>query len=135
VNRRVVRALPVSPTLVPVHFAKSRNLSHAAESDSSPSGLHSPLAGWASQVAAPVPPCWGRFFKEFQQVSEHPTGGISGVDPLRAIDLVWTLRDIKARRTLLPPDPDHLRELIELGLVEVRDDVPALTNKGHEVLD
>jgi hypothetical protein len=68
-------------------------------------------------------------------VNEHPVGGISGVDPLRAIDLVWTLRDIKAKRTLLPPDPDHLRELIELGLVEMRDDVPALTNAGQEVLD
>ena len=68
-------------------------------------------------------------------MNEHPIGGISGVDPLRAIDLVWTLRDIKAKRTLLPPDPDHLRELIELGLVEMRDDVPALTNAGQEVLD
>jgi hypothetical protein len=68
-------------------------------------------------------------------VNEHPIGGISGVDPLRAIDLVWTLRDIKAKRTLLPPDPDHLRELIELGLVEMRHDVPALTNAGQEVLD
>lgn len=68
-------------------------------------------------------------------MNEHPIGGISGVDPLRAIDLVWTLRDIKAKRTLLPPDPDHLRELIELGLVEMRHDVPALTNAGQEVLD
>ena len=66
---------------------------------------------------------------------DHPMSGIPGVDPLQAIDLVWTLRDIKAKRTLMPPDPDHLRELIELGLVEMRDDVPALTNKGHEVLD
>jgi hypothetical protein len=68
-------------------------------------------------------------------MNEHPTGGMSGVDPLRAIDLIWTLRDIKAKRTLLPPDPVHLCELIDLGLVEMRDDVPALTNKGHEVLD
>jgi hypothetical protein len=63
-------------------------------------------------------------------VNEHPIGGILGVDPLRVID-----RDIKTKRTLLPPDPDHLRELIELGSVEMRDDVPALTNAGHEVLD
>ena len=70
-----------------------------------------------------------------QLMNEHPIGGIAGVAPLRAIDLIWTLRDIKARRTLLPPDPDHLRELIELGLVEMREDVPVLTNKGHEVID
>ena len=68
-------------------------------------------------------------------MNEHPIGGISGVDPLRAIDLIWTLRDIKARWSLLPPDPDHLRELIKLGLVEMQDDAPALTNRGHEVLD
>ncbi len=58
-----------------------------------------------------------------------------GVDPIRAIDLRWTLRDIKSRRTLFPVDPDHLRTLIELGLVEMRDDVPAITNAGHQILD
>jgi hypothetical protein len=63
------------------------------------------------------------------------SGEISGVDPLRSIDLVWTLRDIKAKRTLLPVDPDHLQELIDLGLVEMRGDVPVLTNAGHQVLD
>jgi hypothetical protein len=63
------------------------------------------------------------------------SGEISGVDPLRSIDLVWTLRDIKAKRTLLPVDPDHLQELIDLGLVEMRQDVPVLTNAGHQVLD
>ena len=68
-------------------------------------------------------------------MNEHPTGGISGVDPRRATDLIWTLRDIKAKRTLLPPDPDHLRELIELGLGEMRDNVPAITSTGHRVLD
>ena len=68
-------------------------------------------------------------------MNEHPLGGISGIDPLRAIDLIWTLRDIKAKRTLLPPDADQLRELVELGLVEMRDDTPALTNDGHAVLD
>lgn len=63
-------------------------------------------------------------------------GQIPGVDPLRSIDLVWTLRDIKAMRTrLLPVEPDHLRELIELGLVELRDDSPVITNAGHQVLD
>ena len=52
-----------------------------------------------------------------------------GVDPLRAIDLIWMLRDIKAKRALLPPDPNHLWELIELGLVEMRDDAPALRQR------
>jgi hypothetical protein len=61
---------------------------------------------------------------------------IPGVDALHAIDLVWTLRDIKAKRAmLLPINPDHLRELIDLGLVELRDDVPVITNAGHQILD
>ena len=50
-------------------------------------------------------------------------------------NLIWTLRDIKAKRTLLPIEPDHLRELIELDLVEMRDETPTLANKGHGVLD
>ena len=66
---------------------------------------------------------------------QHPAGRISGVDPLRAIDLIWTLRDIKAKRTLLPIDRDHLRELIELGLVEMRHEVPEITTNGQAVLN
>ena len=64
-------------------------------------------------------------------------GGIPGIDALRSIDLVWTLRDIKANRTrLLPVDPGHLRDLAELGLVEVGDDnVPVITNAGRQILD
>jgi hypothetical protein len=54
----------------------------------------------------------------------------------RAIALRWTLRDIKAKRTILSPvSESDLRELIELGLVEMRDDAPVLTNKGHAALD
>jgi hypothetical protein len=42
-----------------------------------------------------------------------------------SIDLVWTLRVIEAKRTLLLPfDPDNLRELIDLGLVELRPGEP-----------
>jgi len=58
-----------------------------------------------------------------------------GVDPIRAIDLRWTLRDIKAKRTMFPVDPDHLCTLIELGLVEMKDDIPVITNAGHQILD
>ena len=63
-------------------------------------------------------------------------GEIPGVEPHRNIDLVWTLRDIQAKRTLLlPVDPDNLRELIDLGLVELRDNVLVITNAGHRILD
>jgi hypothetical protein len=54
----------------------------------------------------------------------------------RVIALRWTLRDIKAKRLKLSPVSDgDLRALIDMGLVEMRDDVPVLTNAGHDALD
>ncbi|WP_338027760.1 MULTISPECIES: hypothetical protein [Bradyrhizobium] len=47
----------------------------------------------------------------------------------------WTLRDIQARRLKLSPVSDEdLRLLTELGLVELHDDEPALTEAGAAVL-
>jgi hypothetical protein len=55
----------------------------------------------------------------------------------RAIGLRWTLRDIKAKRLKMSPVSDaDLRTLLDLGLIEMRDeDVPVLTNAGLAVLD
>jgi len=54
----------------------------------------------------------------------------------RAIALRWTLRDIKANRLKLSPvSAGDLNILTELGLIEIRDDVPVLTDAGHGVLD
>jgi hypothetical protein len=54
----------------------------------------------------------------------------------RAIALRWTLRDIKARRLQLSPEGESdLKVLIELGLVEMRDQVPVLTKAGQDALD
>jgi hypothetical protein len=59
-----------------------------------------------------------------------------GFDLERIIALRWTLRDIKAKRLKLSPVSDvDLRALIDMGLVEMRDDVPVLTNAGHDALD
>jgi hypothetical protein len=53
----------------------------------------------------------------------------------RAIALRWALRDIKAKRLNLSPVREvDLRALLDLGLVEMRDDVPVLTNAGHDAL-
>ena len=49
---------------------------------------------------------------------------------LDAIDLRWTLKDIDSNRSWLIKK-DHLPKLIELGLVEMRDDVPFLTEAGQ----
>ncbi len=49
---------------------------------------------------------------------------------LDAIDLRWTLKDIAAKRSLMV-NKQHLAQLIELGLVEMREDVPYLTIAGQ----
>ena len=54
----------------------------------------------------------------------------------RAIALRWTLRDIKAKRLRLSPASEgDLAVLTELGLIEMREDVPVLTQAGHDALD
>ncbi len=62
-------------------------------------------------------------------------------DPLRdldsreAIDLRWTLRDIKAKRWKLSPiDPTHLEKLKAMGLVELRNDELVLTSAGFDAI-
>jgi hypothetical protein len=53
-----------------------------------------------------------------------------------AIHLRWALRDIKGKRMKLSPvSPDDLWTLIEMGLVEMRNDSPVLTNAGHAAID
>ena len=56
-------------------------------------------------------------------------------DLQEAIDLRWTLRDIKAKRWKLSPiNPSHLEKLEAMGLVEMRDDEPVLTNAGLDAI-
>jgi hypothetical protein len=53
---------------------------------------------------------------------------------LEAIDLRWTLKDIMAKSwTLTPVNQDHFSRLIDLGLVEMRDDQPFVTVKGQNL--
>ena len=59
---------------------------------------------------------------------------LAGID--RAIRLRWMLRDIRGKRLKLSPvSPDDLRTLIDMGLVEMRDDVPVLTRDGDRALE
>jgi hypothetical protein len=52
---------------------------------------------------------------------------------LDAIDLRWTLKDIAARRSWMI-NKDHLAKLIDLGLVELREDIPYLTVAGQNTV-
>ena len=56
-------------------------------------------------------------------------------DVERGIALRWALRDIKARRLKSPVGDADIQTLTELGLVEVREDGPVLTQAGHDALD
>jgi hypothetical protein len=61
---------------------------------------------------------------------------LAGLGLERAIRLRWVLRDIKAKRTKLSPaSPDDLQTLIEMGLIEMRDEATLITNDGERVLD
>jgi hypothetical protein len=50
-----------------------------------------------------------------------------------AIRLRWVLRDIRARRFIVSPlDPADVQKLTQMGYVEIRDALPALTTKGMD---
>jgi hypothetical protein len=58
-------------------------------------------------------------------------------DPFRDLDrdeaiaLRWSLRDISARRWILTPiKAAHMEKLLEMGLIEFRDEIPVLTDTG-----
>ena len=54
----------------------------------------------------------------------------------RAIGLRWTLRDIQARRLIMSPVSDEdLTVLKDLGLIDVRDEGPVLTQAGIAVVN
>ena len=54
----------------------------------------------------------------------------------KAIALRWALRDIVAKRIKLTPiKDDDLQTLLELGLVEIQDDQPVITEAGLAALD
>jgi hypothetical protein len=53
------------------------------------------------------------------------------LDRSEAITLRWSLRDISARRwTLTPIKAAHMDKLLDMGLIEFRDEIPVLTDAG-----
>jgi hypothetical protein len=69
-------------------------------------------------------------------MAEQTSSPWAGLDLDAAIRLRWALRDIKAKRTKLTPvSPSDLKTLLEMGLIEMGDDAPMLSNEGHQALD
>ena len=63
----------------------------------------------------------------------EPKIGLASLELKDAVRLRWTLHDIKNQRTeLVPVSPDDLRILIDMGLLEMRDDVPVVTPAGDD---
>jgi len=68
-------------------------------------------------------------------MTDNPTP-FADFDIERAIALRWMLQDIKAKRLRLSPVSDHdLKTLTDLGLIEMQDGVPVLTQAGQAALD
>jgi hypothetical protein len=67
--------------------------------------------------------------------AEQPRSVLDGLNLDTAIRLRWVLRDIKGRRTkFLPVGQNDLMALIELGLIEMQNAEPALTNEGMRAI-
>jgi len=67
--------------------------------------------------------------------AEQPRSVLDGLNLDTAIRLRWALRDIKAKRTKFSPvGQDDLMAMIELGLIEMQNDEPALTNEGMRAI-
>lgn len=86
----------------------------------------------ADQAAVDAPPEAGNPSIRAEQAKSL----LAGLDLDTAIRRRWALRDIKAKRTKLTPvSPSDLKTLIEMGLAEMCDDAPMLTNEGHQAID
>ena len=69
-------------------------------------------------------------------MAEQTSSLWTGLDLDTAMRLRWALRDIKAKRTKLTPvRPSDLKTLMEMGLVEMRDDAPMLNKEAYQALD
>jgi hypothetical protein len=81
-------------------------------------------AGQARDILEPAP-------QKPIEVEKPQPSKFSNLPRDTAINLRWTLRDIDRKRTKLSPvSPDVLKILLELGLIEMRDEVPTLTSEG-----
>jgi hypothetical protein len=61
---------------------------------------------------------------------------LAGLDMYTEIRLRWAMRDIRGKRTKMSPVSENdLAALIDLGFVEMREGIPALTDFGVFALD
>lgn len=93
------------------------------------------FAGFPSPLQSGSPALCGTNWQiiHSRTMMERP---LANLDLERAIALRWSLRDILGNRLQLSPlRDDDLRTLIDLGLVEMRDDAPVVTQAGLAALE
>jgi hypothetical protein len=89
-----------------------------------PNPFAAAAAGQARDILEPAP-------QKPIEVEKPQPSKFSNLPRDTAINLRWTLRDIDRKRTKLSPvTPDVLKILLELGLIEMRAEVPTLTSEG-----
>jgi hypothetical protein len=68
--------------------------------------------------------------------SQQAKALLDGLDLNTAIHLRWVMRDIRSKRTKFSPvSANDLTTLVDLGLVEIREELPRLTGLGFLALD
>jgi hypothetical protein len=68
--------------------------------------------------------------------AQHAKSLLDGLDLNTAIHLRWVMRDIRSKRTKFSPvSSNDLTTLVDLGLVEIREELPRLTGLGFLALD
>ena len=68
--------------------------------------------------------------------AQHAKSLLAELDLNTAIHLRWVMRDIRSKRTKFSPvSANDLTTLVELGLVEIREELPRLTGLGFLALD
>ncbi|WP_426527896.1 hypothetical protein [Bradyrhizobium sp. McL0615] len=68
--------------------------------------------------------------------AQHAKSLLAELDLNTAIHLRWVMRDIRSKRTKFSPvSANDLTTLVDLGLVEIREELPRLTGLGFLALD
>ena len=111
------------PPLISTHLEPSSS-AFSDQPDGEASAVQAPIVDTSSDEEKAV------------RLAEQAKSVLAGLNSDTAIRLRWTMRDIKAKRTKLSPvSPNDLGALLDLGLVEMREGTPVLTNIGFLALD
>jgi hypothetical protein len=125
-------------TISQVANAPSIQLADESPTEQSFSEIVAPTPNFPAPTPA-APPASGWVDAEMSNLLKaivEPDICTARADRNRAIDLRWVLRDIRSNRlNWSPVNPHDLRMLTIMGLVEMRDDVPVLTNAGFSAIE